>query len=266
MRILLIAGHGAGDSGAVGNGFQEQERTRAIVEQLKGRITGATVDVFDTSKNCVTECRAGRIPNFKPYDYVLEVHLNASTNPAARGTMCYIDQSETGHSVEDAIMRHMYDIGYVKAWDGVVVTQRQFTQGLVVQNRCRQQGVSHCLLETCFISNKEDIDRLNSMMAQTAQAIADGIIEGFKLKKDVAQGVPNTSLCGTGIATAVAKESMTIRDGASCADNKLSVIYKGTAVEVLEELENGWLKIVWPGAACGYAYTSNVSDKYYDIV
>lgn len=267
MKILLIAGHGAGDSGAVGNGFQEQERTRAIVEQLRGRIKGAEVDVFDTTKNCVTECRAGRVPNFKPYKYVLEIHLNASSSDSANGSMCYIDQTESGHSVEDAILKHLYAVGYGKAWDGVVVTQRQFPDGLVVQNACRRQGVSHCLLETCFITSKEDITRLNTMLAQTAQAIADGVVEGWVLDNESSvSGIPNTSLCGSGIGTGIAKESMNVRDSATVSGKIVGVVYTGQAVEIIEKQSSGWLKIVWPGSSVGYGYTSNVSGKYYDII
>lgn len=181
FKILLIAGHGAGDPGACGNGFQEQERARALVTQIAPRIKGAKVDIFDFKKNCVKECKAGRVPAFENYDYVFEVHLNASTNPNVGGTMIYIDQSEKGHSVEDAVLEEMYKVGYKKTWDGIVVTQRQFTGGLIVQNRCRAKGTSHALLETCFITNKGDMDLLNTKLAQTAQAVANGIMRGFKL-------------------------------------------------------------------------------------
>lgn len=263
MKVLLIAGHGAGDPGAVANGFEEQERTRALVNQISGRIPGAETDIYDMAKNCVTECRAGRVPDFTLYQYVLEIHLNAGANGEAAGSMCYIDQTESGHSVEDAILKHLYAIGYGKAWDGVVVTQRQFPGGLVVQNACRSQGVSHCLLEVCFITSKADMDRLNSMLAQTAQAIADGIAEGFRLKE---QSIPNTSLSGSGIATAAARESINVRSRPDVTGDSIGVVYGGQAVEVLEKLSSGWLKIVWPGAAAGYAYTSNVGGRYYRLL
>lgn len=184
FKILLIAGHGAGDPGACANGFQEQERVRALVMQVASRIKGAQVDIYDFSKNCVKECKKGNVPAFADYDYVIEFHLNASQNPTAHGSMFYLDQSETGHSVEDKILEEMQKVGYDIAWDGVVKTQVQFAGGLVVQNRCRAAGTSHALLETCFITNKEDMDRLNSMLAQTAQAVANGIMRGFNLDEN----------------------------------------------------------------------------------
>ena len=35
MKILLIAGHGEGDSGAVANGYKEAELNREVVQKLK---------------------------------------------------------------------------------------------------------------------------------------------------------------------------------------------------------------------------------------
>lgn len=71
----------------------------------------------------------------------------------------------------------------------------------------------------------------------------------------------NTSLCGTGIGTAVAQQAMHVRSGAGTNHASLSIISAGTAVEVLG-VENGWYKIVWPGAACGYAYTAQGGSYY----
>lgn len=73
----------------------------------------------------------------------------------------------------------------------------------------------------------------------------------------------NTSYSGKGVGTAVAKAAMNIRSGAGTTYSSYGTISKGTAVEVLEVLSNGWYKIVWPGASCGYAYTSNKNGAYY---
>ena len=76
---------------------------------------------------------------------------------------------------------------------------------------------------------------------------------------DVSQG--NTSLCGTGIGTATALQAMHVRSGAGTGYASLAIIPAGTAVEVLYA-ENGWYRIVWPGAVCGYAYTKQ-GESYY---
>lgn len=74
----------------------------------------------------------------------------------------------------------------------------------------------------------------------------------------------NNNYSGKGIGTAVAKCDMNIRSVAEVKSNTVySSIKAGTKVEVLEVLANSWYKIVWAGASCGYAYTSNTNNKYY---
>lgn len=72
----------------------------------------------------------------------------------------------------------------------------------------------------------------------------------------------NTSLCGKGIGTAVALTLMNIRTGADTSAKKLDTIKTSVAVEVLEITASGWYKIVWPGEACGYAFTKAGSGYY----
>lgn len=78
-----------------------------------------------------------------------------------------------------------------------------------------------------------------------------------------AAGSGNTSYVGKGIGTATAKTGMNIRSGPGTTYASYGTISKGTSVEVLEVLSSGWYKIVWPGASCGYAYTSNSGNQYY---
>lgn len=82
---------------------------------------------------------------------------------------------------------------------------------------------------------------------------------GAQPATDASQG--NTSLCGTGIGSATAMQAMHIRSGASTEYEVLDTIKAGMAVEVLDVV-NGWYRIVWPGAACGYAYTRQ-GESYY---
>ena len=64
-----------------------------------------------------------------------------------------------------------------------MIAQRQWVNGLLVQETCRKQAVSHAVLETCFISDKDDVQWYQNKKAQIAKAIVKGIIEGFKLDK-----------------------------------------------------------------------------------
>lgn len=78
-------------------------------------------------------------------------------------------------------------------------------------------------------------------------------------------GGGNKTYCGTGIGAGTAKEDMAVRDASSTKGAKIGEVRKGQKVEILSVLKNGWLKVVWPGSAKGYAYTSNAGGGYYDV-
>lgn len=73
----------------------------------------------------------------------------------------------------------------------------------------------------------------------------------------------NNSYVGKGIGTAVAQDYMNVRTGPTTSYKVIGSCPKGTAVEVLERTSAGWYKIVWPGAANGFAYVSNSNNKYF---
>ena len=50
MHLFIIAGHGAGDPGATGNGYTEAERVRALAARI-GALGGSNVTIADTSRN-----------------------------------------------------------------------------------------------------------------------------------------------------------------------------------------------------------------------
>ena len=195
MRLLIMAGHGRNvdgswDPGAVGNGYQEANLTRELIDLIKAAAdrAGVPCDVAP-DRNHYSYFKHGGTYDFSPYTYVLEIHFNASSKVDSagdgqmKGSMVYIDKSETGHSVEDAILANLYALGSRQAWDGVVVTQRQesYKNGLMVQSKVRAQGVSHAVLETCFITDQDDMDWYLVNKTKIAQAIIAGIQQGFGL-------------------------------------------------------------------------------------
>ena len=195
FRLLVMAGHGRNsdgswDPGAVGNGYQEANLTRELRDLIKAAAdrAGVPCDVAP-DRNHYSYFKHGGTYDFSPYTYVLEVHFNASSKVDSagdgqmKGSMVYIDQSEKGHSVEDAILNNLYAIGSRQAWDGVVVTQRQesYKNGLMVQSKVRAQGVSHAVLETCFVTDQDDMDWYLVNKTKIASAIIAGIQQGFGL-------------------------------------------------------------------------------------
>lgn len=171
MNILLIAGHGDGDSGAVGNGYKECDLTREfaslICSKLK-KICCATL--ADTNRNWF-EYLGTNSYDFSDYNYVLEIHFNAG---GGTGSEIYVTDSEKGITVEESILNNLCGTaGYTNRG----VKRKNFR---VIQ-RIKSQGISSALLEVCFIDSEMDIATYQQKKDLIAQAIANGIAEGFGL-------------------------------------------------------------------------------------
>lgn len=182
MKILLIAGHGNGDCGAVANGYKEAELTRELVKLIKPKLEKyATVEIADTSKNWYqTVCKNGGNLNVKGYDYALEIHFNACVNDTkgngvTTGTEIYVTTAEKGTSVEQAIVDNIAALGLKNR--GV----KRKNWGLI--NYIKKQGVSSALLETCFIDDIDDMKIYKAKKDKIAEAVVNGIAAAFGLKK-----------------------------------------------------------------------------------
>ena len=175
MKILLIAGHGQGDSGATGNGFKEADLTREAVTNINKYLENyADVEIFDLKKDMFQYLKNGNTFNFGNYDYVLEVHFNAF-NGSAYGTEVLVHQNELSTAVEEKIAANIASLGFLQRG----VKKRS---NLLVMNTVKKiYGVSHALVEICFSDNPEDINRYTANKDGVAKAIATGIISGFGL-------------------------------------------------------------------------------------
>lgn len=179
MKILLIAGHGAGDPGACSAYGVEATETRRVVEMVKaqfGAYNGVTVDLYPTNRNAYADILNGALQvNFANYDYVLEVHFNSTGNVAANGVEVWVTNAEQGVTVEQAIVNKVAAIGYLNR--GVK------RENFAVIRTAKNKGVSAALIETCFISNQEDMNRYNNNFSKVCNSIVEGVAEGFGLKK-----------------------------------------------------------------------------------
>lgn len=192
MNILLIAGHGAGDPGAVGNGYKEADLTREVAALVKARLGKyAAVDVADTKKNWYEQIfKKGQSFNFRPYNYVLEIHFNAGVSDSAgngktTGTEIFVTTSEKGATVEEGIVAGISSLGFRNR--GV----KHKNWGLI--DHIKRQGVSAALLEVCFIDDADDMKLYAKKKNEIANAIVKGIVEGFGLEvEEEAKAVPSS--------------------------------------------------------------------------
>lgn len=178
MKILLIAGHGAGDPGAIGNGYKEADLTRELVRLISESLTEyqVDVDIYNMGHNAFKDAQNGTL-KLGNYDYLLEVHFNAYNDSSAHGTEIFVTTAENGIEVEQAIMNNLKRYFTLRDSDGVKKTD------FLVIKTAKNQGISSALLETCFITNKNDMIVYTVSKKDIAEDIAQGIATGFGLKR-----------------------------------------------------------------------------------
>lgn len=181
MNILVIAGHGGTpyDPGACGCGYKEAVETRRLATAVAPllRAYGFNVTMYDQNNDAYKVLwNGGSLPLFG-ISYVLEIHLNAGVsdengNGTTTGTEVLVHSAESGVTVEQAICRRIAALGFKNRG----VKRRS---DLLVMNTVHRKGISHALVETCFIDDADDMQLYKEKFFEIAHAIADGIAEGF---------------------------------------------------------------------------------------
>lgn len=164
-RLFVISGHGAGDCGAVGNGYQEAERVRALAQKIKD-FGGDNVVLSDFNLNSYkTDIFSNGVI---PKDcIVLELHLDSSTSKTARG----------GHVIINSNFRaDKYDERLAKMISTMFPGRSKTIVGrndLANIFRAATSGYNYRLMECCFISNADDIKKFNAEIDTLAKEILD---------------------------------------------------------------------------------------------
>lgn len=166
--LYIIAGHGAGDAGACGNGYQEQERVRALAQRIKD-FGGNDIVLCDFNLNAYKSNVIGRglVPKGAK---ILELHMD-SASPTARG----------GHVIiKKGFKADEYDNALASLISGMFPGRSQSIVGrndLANVNRAATSGYNYRLMECGFISNAEDVKIFNSRIDE----LAKGILACFKI-------------------------------------------------------------------------------------
>lgn len=186
MKILLIAGHGENDLGAVGNGVCEADKTRELVTLIGELLKNyAEVTTFPFQYDCYQQTKNKKGPAWGLYDYVLEVHFNAY-NGSAKGTEVLIPTVEPTTQFEEKVLHYMENLGFVNRGC-------KKRTDLLNMNMAHKLGVKYFLLETCFIDNAEDMRLYFASKQQIALAVVTAMVEAFRLKTETGEEPKQTS-------------------------------------------------------------------------
>lgn len=163
MKLYIICGHGAGDSGACAYGVEEQERVRALGWTIKG-LGGDNVVLLDTVRNWYADAGINRLD--LPADaQLVELHMD-SAQGARGGHVIYY-----GGFDPDA-----YDVALANFIAGMFPGRANILVGrtdLANPNRAAARGFNYRLIENGFISSYEDLCTFNANLTELAKGYLD---------------------------------------------------------------------------------------------
>lgn len=171
--IVLDAGHGGANPGAVYNGRQEKDDALRLTLAVGQLLENAGLDVIYTRTSDIYDSPAGKaqIANEADADFFLSIHRNSSVYPnqyTGIESLVY-NRYGTAARVAGDINENLEALGFINQG----VNERT---NLVVLNRTRMPAV---LVEAGFINNDSDNALFDSRFDEIAQAIADGVLDSF---------------------------------------------------------------------------------------
>ena len=148
-KVIIDAGHGGPEPGAVYNGRKEKNDTLRLAFDLGNALERRGIQVSYTRVEDVydTPYEKAAMGNQSGADFFVSIHRNAMPVPG------------TGSGIEN------------------LVFSASGTAGLLGKNIGRQLAV---LVEAGFLDNEKDNAFFDANLAATADAIADGILETFE--------------------------------------------------------------------------------------
>lgn len=199
-KIFVIAGHGAGDPGAVGNGYQEAERVRALAKRLKD-LGGDAVMLGDFNRNYYKDNGISNLSISKDYA-IVELHMDAASSTSAKG----------GHVIiKSGFEPDRYDVALSEVIEEFFPGRSKLIvprDNLANPKRAAAKGYNYRLLECGFITNKTDVNTFNNRMDDFAKAILDC----FEIEHD-SENVPAKPTTNGEFKVKVEIDNLNIRTG-----------------------------------------------------
>ena len=184
MKILIISGHGAGDSGACGCGYKEADLTRKAASILEGKLDAYDCKVvrYPSARDCYQDNKNGVMQDsFSKYGLVIEIHFN-SYNGSAHGCECLYRPARM-RDLAAKVSKAIADEGFFNRG------AKQRTD-LMNMNTCYRNGVPYILIETCFIDNKADMTRYAKEVYDVWGNVAKAVCKYYGIEKLASAGKP----------------------------------------------------------------------------
>lgn len=238
-KVFVDAGHGGGDSGALGNGYKESDINLQVAKKVENELKskGIEVKMSRTSDVFLELSERARLSNEYQADAFISIHQNSATETASGIETFYHPDKISYKPLSDKIQTNLINNTGAK--------NRGVKSGNLAVLRLTNKPSS--LVECGFITNRAEASKISNSSYQDtlAKSIANGVEEYLKENIEI----DSLPVLKTGI---VNTSSLNVRSGYSSSASLIGGLSKGTKVEIVGE-QNGWYKIIY---GSGYGHVS----------
>ncbi|HFK6404184.1 TPA: N-acetylmuramoyl-L-alanine amidase [Listeria monocytogenes] len=178
LKLAVFAGHGGVDSGAVGNGYHEDDLALDIMKRTTKVLRNAGHTVInnrtaDVNRNISADAK---LANREKVDAVIELHFDAANEKAEGTTGFYCATSNESKKLAQCVNDKLDDVFKDRNVKPDTST-RHGRLGIL-----RETNAVATLQEIAFITNKNDVAKYNARADEVAKKIAEGILSYFGQK------------------------------------------------------------------------------------
>ncbi|MEI7473649.1 MAG: N-acetylmuramoyl-L-alanine amidase [bacterium] len=181
MKVVIDPGHGGKDFGAVDNGLREKDIALEVSKEVKQTLEDHKINVQLTRDADYLNNFPTYIDKYKDnHDSFISIHANSTDDKSVCGLEIYAESSNESYKLANTIYKNIKkELGvefesHCSNWDrGVKAASTSRAKYI------RRAGESTVLVETAFISNKEDTKVFTDpqLKAKLVKAIARGTEE-----------------------------------------------------------------------------------------
>ena len=203
LVVVLDAGHGGSDPGAMANGIVEKTVNLKIAQYCKAELeeyAGVIVYMTRNDDTYLSLADRAQVAINKKADVFVSLHNNSNTSSVPYGANVYYPNANynancgaTGQALANVILSKLTELGLANGGihirnseNGTKYPDGSLADYYGVIKRCKENGIPGLIVEHAFISNASDAQKYLSTDAQLKKlgiADATGIAEYFGLNK-----------------------------------------------------------------------------------
>lgn len=177
-KLFVVAGHGGEDTGATGNGYLEKDLTIQFRDIVIAELRALGIEALtDSNMNALRQTLAWLKGKFTSRDILVDIHWNASSTPASKGSEVIIpdESSEFERSLAKDILHVFTEIGF--SYRGVKPERETFRKRL----GWMRPHAENVLIEVCFITNLTDMKLYEANKRTLGRKLA-GVLRDYTIK------------------------------------------------------------------------------------